>query len=200
MEEHIAGIQDGSIPSGQRYQYQADLESFSNVKVPIEELVSFVFGRLQLLNGRALAVAPTIAQSVQFQGEAVQKRENLIVDFKARTSNESHILFFGLPTQSGMDKTYPDTVDAIYSYTDDCLFFSKLICEDLMRHGEKTRDTFVREFGADCPFINEPIFADVEKMGLMPDEANYGQWATNFLTRGPPTKGIWDWLKFWRNR
>ena len=94
--------------------------------------------------------------------------------FKIKIPSEGHgylaILYFGLPDKDGhIDSNYPDLVKATYDLTDDCIFFSKLLCEDLSAHGKKLKELL----GDKSISISKPLFDIAKEKGLMPDDANY---------------------------
>jgi hypothetical protein len=78
---------------------------------------------------------------------------------------------------------YPATIDAIYSQTDDGIFFSRLLCQDLARHGQALAAQFDKSHKKRNIIINEPDFSKAEKAGLMPPAENYSDWTKMFVEK-----------------
>ncbi len=115
----------------------------------------------------------------------IQKRNHLIESYK-KTSSRQEIFqkYFGIPDKNGnADRTYPDCIDGIYKDTDDCIFFSKLLYQDLYDHGEMVGKKYTKTFGKDAPKINKIDFSTVEKEGLLPDQKNYTNWTDGFVKK-----------------
>lgn len=76
-------------------------------------------------------------------------------------------------------------IDAIYNQTDDGIFFSQLLCKDLVEHGNQITVQLKKKFKKGAPRISEPDFDKAEKSDLMPNTDNYADWLTMFVKRIP---------------
>ena len=71
-----------------------------------------------------------------------------------------------------MDSSYPDSMESISSNLDNCIFFSKVLVEDLIEHGLK----IAKEFGRKSPKIHRVDLTEAERSGLVPDSGLYDDW------------------------
>jgi hypothetical protein len=90
-------------------------------------------------------------------------------------------IYFGLLLPDGsVNQEYPDTLQAISQYTDDVIFFSSLLCSDLVAHGEKIRAQYRKGFGRHLDKTTSPDFKTEKAEKLMPDAKEYEDWLTMF--------------------
>ena len=175
-----AGVKSGQIPDNEIFQFEADLKTCETMFVPIEVLQKLIFEKISL-DGRPLILNSNLIRAVQSLNNAIQKRNQLIEGYRAKTPMQSKDFatqYFGLPYSGGhIDNNYPSCVEFIYKSTDDCIFFSKLLCEDLVAHGEQLK----KKFGEDAPKIYTPNFNKAVEFGLIPDESKYSDWTNLFV-------------------
>lgn len=171
--------QQGTLEKNNVFQFQADLATLPIVLVPTNVLQSLAFEKISL-NGRPLRLATTLTQVAHSVDEMIQKRNHLIAGYKAdslMSLDKMLPLYFGTPDGKGnTDRSYPDALGAIYTHTDDCIFFSHFLCLDLTEHGERLRKKYSKKFGKDAPEINKVDFSDPLLIGLLPDKNNYPSW------------------------
>src|SRR5262249_50876681 len=131
---------------------------------------------------RPRASVAVLAQSIVALNSSIRSRNEQVERFRASQAElgEKVAVMFGLPRQNLIDEVYAETMRAIYRQTDDCIFFSRLVCIDLEDHGERLRTILRRRFHRDGPRINRVLWRDVEKKGLLPDEEEYQSWITGF--------------------
>jgi hypothetical protein len=186
LENFLNARRTGAISRESIFSFQADLQALPPVLTPTNVLQTLVFEKLSL-NGRPLRSATTLPQVAHSLDDSIQKRNRLIEDYKANPSisqGEMERKYFGIRDKNGnTDRSYPDIIEAIYSHTDECIFFSKLLYEDLYDHGEQLRKRYTKAFGKDAPKINRIDFSAEEKEGLLPDEKNYQSWADGLVKK-----------------
>jgi hypothetical protein len=73
-------------------------------------------------------------------------------------------------------------VAAIHSYTDDVVFFSSLLCTDLIEHGARVRTEFRKKYGKVGPGMGTVDFSKLRNDGVIPPEAEYAGWLSAFTT------------------
>lgn len=117
---------------------------------------------------------------------SLEKRNQLIESYKLANVPISAPLYFGLPQDGHINQDYPSTIEAIYSQTDDGIFFSQLLCKDLVEHGEQVTAKFKKKYGKVAPTINKPDFAKAEALSLMPKADNYADWVSMFVKNTGP--------------
>ena len=139
----------------------------------------------------------TLNQTIEGLTNALQKRNALIeqykVDFKDDTS-DLVVHYFGFPYRGGhVNREYPDTIEALSRQTDDGIFFSCMLCEELHSHGKKLADEFKRKFKKDVPRINEVSFEQAKKDGMVPDAKDYPDWQRIFVKKEDLEKDAGRW-------
>lgn len=176
----------GEIQRDKVFKLKSDLQTLNPQSFPMDTLRMVVFERLSII-GRPLNLVVTLSQTVQNLEESLSKRNSLIESYKTVLANDTqHIstLYLGLPYGEGhINLDYPGTIDAIYSQTDDGIFFSNLLCKDLHAHGNRLADEFKKKFKDNPPCISEVDFTAVSTIELMPDEKNYADWTKAFVTK-----------------
>lgn len=168
----------GLLAPGEIFEFQADFQTLQLPPSPIDTLQKLLYEKISV-TGRPLALVNTLAQTIGSLDGSLKLRNSVIETCKAQSrSNDALVrLYFGLPDQRGhRDENYPHSVEAIATHTDDCIFFSKLILEDLVRHGEKLRP----KMGSDAPKIHQPDFSKAIALKLIPDESQYADLLTSF--------------------
>lgn len=170
-----------------QYNVNLDLMSLPKTQLPVEMLQRQMFDKLSI-GGRPLSAITTLIQTSTWLNESIERRNELIEELKSNTNFDNSapliVLYFGLPYKgSHVNRDYPDVIDAIYSYTDDVIFFSHLLLEDLNHHGNQLANKFNKLFGDEAPKINEASFELPKKIGLMPDEKNYSDWLNAFIKK-----------------
>jgi hypothetical protein len=87
-------------------------------------------------------------------------------------------------------------VRAIYSQTDDGIFFSYQLSIELVKHGERLAASFAKQFGKGAPQIFSPDFT--KAADLMPSAEQYSNWVNMFVKRpdSPPSRHWWQSRRF----
>ena len=177
----------GEIPKDVEHRIGADLRTFPGLVVPIETLKSLVYERISAY-GRPLALVSVLEQSLVGLAEAVRRRDEMVHRFVSRSIPPEHFaqFYFGLPLPSGdTNQEYSDLVEGIYSYVDDVAFFSSLLCEDLIKHGEAVRKPLVGKSEKNIPKVSTADFGTPKAKGLIPKEDQYADWISAFTEYGP---------------
>jgi hypothetical protein len=154
-------------------------------ELPIATLGHQVFEKLSLDNRRPLMIITSLNETAHGLSTSVEKRNRLIASYlTARISPDDLLpLYFGIPQGSThvVNQEYPALIDAIYRQTDDGIFYSKLLCEDLSAHNRGLARRFKHRFGKDAPgTMDKPDFTTPESEGLFPDDADYADWFSLF--------------------
>lgn len=179
FEQEWNGGQDTQKAS---FHYTADLRILSCPTLPIAVLEELVFNRLTVF-GRPLSIVSTLAQSIVEMKEAYAKREEIIMAFRSRSSSTEDFVmhYFGLPDASNVtNRDHPDILSAMSEYTDDCIFFSSLLCEDLTTHGRSLRALYKKKFGKGAPEISYADFSGGRASGTVPPSSKYADWLKGF--------------------
>ena len=135
LEKYQQERRRGELPPNAVFAFEMDFKSMNPMLMPSEILVKQVFEEIST-GARALALTNTLVRTIDSLNRLIGQRNELIDIFKNKaeaTEDERANFYFGLPDPNGhVDRSYPDTVEGICSYTDDCIQFSKLLCGDLV--------------------------------------------------------------------
>jgi len=100
-------------------------------------------------------------------------------------------MYLGLPYAGGhVNQQYGDILLGIASYTNDAIFSSHLLCQDLRKYGLTVSDRFKKSLRGKVPDITEVDFSEATAAGLMPKEEDYSTWFSAFVER-PKSKRRW---------
>jgi hypothetical protein len=179
---------------------QADFETLERVEVPIARLLVAVFDQLTL-PARPLLAAPALARGVESLNEFIEYRNQLIYEFRQKGQHHGLPLLqflFGLRDSSGnVDNRYGSAIDCLHGAADQCLFFGKLLAEDLMVHAERCRTRLKAVTGVDPPKITEIHFDTKEFAEVMPPDTEFAGW-TSMIEIHKPGPPLSRWARFRR--
>jgi hypothetical protein len=202
IDAHRQGVHEGEIPREAQMEIgQIDYRTLTPFAVPYPTLQTIVFEKLSV-KGRARPITAVLVQSIQSLDTLTNARNEYIKEFKAAdlTINERVRLIFGLPDDNGnIDTTYCDLLEGMSSQADDCIFFSRTLCKDLVDYGENARKQFTRRYRGECPTISKPDFKKAEDKGLFPADDNYEDWITGF-PKPEPNKPWFTRAREWLSR
>jgi hypothetical protein len=169
-------------PNGGVIQFETNLKTIPLPHTPIAVLETNVYERV-IIKGRPLALVSTIANSLDQLSSSLKQRNIIIDNFKIIFQNmpEKDKLdhYFGFPLPDGsVHQEYLDTLQGLYQYTDDVIFFSSLFCEDLKKHGNKLIQKYNKK---KIDLITGFDFDTPEAKEIWPDEDQYSNWLGMFV-------------------
>lgn len=160
------------------HRFVADFRTFPTPVAPLETLKDLVFQKLSV-HGRPLALVAVIEQSLVGLSKSIEKRDSLIQRFSSHVVPKDllHLYYFGKPLPSGdIDQNYPDTVKAIHIYLDNLVFFTALLCDDLVAHGNRLHEAFIEQFKKGAPKVSAADFTEAREKGLILPFSEYKDW------------------------
>jgi hypothetical protein len=197
-KQHINDLYNKYVQDRERYEgtlanppkggvIQFDLKTLHMPYMPVEILEKNAYEKLSI-KGRPLALISTIANSIETLRSCLDYRNNLIDRFKRlfpTIPDESRFdYYFGFPLPNdSVNQEYSDSMKGIYQYTDDVIFFSSLLCDDLKLHGEAIRKTYKKVYGKNTDQIAGFDFKTPEALAIWPNEADYRDWMDMFVER-----------------
>jgi len=153
-----------------------DLQAMTPAWTSIDALNTILSNRI-LSAYEPAALGASVTQAVHNQRHVTDKRNELIEKYPGYTEEEKWSRYFGLPLASGhTDRSYPDLMHGLVIYTDDCIYFTTLLADVLIAHGER----LAAELGASAPIVKKLDFSDVQRDGLMPDLTQYAAFERQF--------------------
>lgn len=192
VHAHHEGLRNGTIAPGTVLDIgQLDLRTLDVIRAKVEPLQGLVLSGLSL-RGRPRPLVAILGQTMESLNNSIVARNHMIAAMKASNAplNEKVAFYFALPKEGNLDETFASTMEAVHKQTDDCIYFSWRLCEDLTRHGKRVRAQFVkRRLKGPVPRIQTVLWKDVEAKELLPTIAIYKSWEEGFLERVPETDG-----------
>lgn len=172
----------GEIPP-QPFEYVANLTTLDPMANQLDLLKENMF-RGVVVSARALAATNTLIRSSVSLNSSIERRNSLILAFKSEHLALFPELkvkcFFGYPiSETHVDRQYYDTIVGIGADTDNCIFYSKLIIEDLVERAEELKE----KLGKKAPKIGRPNFSKADEEGLMPDPEKFKDWVNSFIIK-----------------
>lgn len=130
--------------------------------------------------------------------EAMSSRNGVIEEVrKSKDLSPQDMLNFylGLPGKDGViDERYRTSLDAIYAYTDDCIYFSKLLAEDLFSYGLDLRKSAGKRLFWRMPKLSEVNWARAHEQELIPKDDQYADWLGGFAVRQTKRSSVMNWF------
>lgn len=183
-ERHKAFVQDfalGHVTGA--FEIAPNLLSFQELSPPIATLQEIVLGRLSTA-GRAIADVSAIADAFGGLNFSITKRNELIERIKEEKLPEgarAEHFYLGISYAAGKtNDEYGSFVGAMASYTDDAIYFSIKLCEDLRVHGEMLAQRYKKKFGGELPHVTRIDLSKAQEEGLLPKEEQYESWLSGF--------------------
>jgi hypothetical protein len=178
------------------YNFRADLQTITPVIAPIQVLERYVFEKISL-RSRALAAAVDLVGAIDGLEKAIAHRNNLIAEVRKEGPVQADLLaerYFGLQNASGVtDERFKMNVEAIYNQTDDCIFFSRILADDLLTYGNRLRRKNAWKYRLGIPKLKGVDWSIAKGQGLLPSDEAYVSWLRGFRT--DPTR--WQRLVAW---
>ncbi len=179
---HQDQIARGTPPASAVFQLRADFRDLQMPLLPIETLRTQVYEKITAPS-RALTLVATLAGSIDALVGVMNKRNMLIERFRKLGERDPLLLplYFGTSYGGGhLSTEFLDCVEGMQHLTDDIIFFSELLANDIHEHGQKTLDTYRKLEKKTKLRIATADFSNVRALGLMPDPANYDDWLNRF--------------------
>jgi hypothetical protein len=178
FNEKRAQIAAGVPPQHVSFEINFDLQTLEPLSQPIAPLQDLVFGKLTA-SAKAIMLTGVLTQSHESLNGALVNRNALIASWRQERPPHDQILrlYFGTAQPGAQDQTYPTLVDAIYSYTDDVICFSKMLGDELAAQGDQARELFDKHFPRDeSPIITKVEYPDVTDLMPPPEKfTDFGQ-------------------------
>jgi hypothetical protein len=118
--------------------------------------------------------------------EAIETRTALSIEIRNRTDKTDAALaalYFGAKTSEGhIDERYRSNWEAIYLYTDDSIFFARIVASDLVKYGNSLRRRHLWRYWLWLPKMQDADWTLAEKAGLLPSNSLYENWLKGFRT------------------
>jgi hypothetical protein len=170
-----------------------DLQTISQLKFPDTPLEKIVFEKCAV-GVKALAAVTSLSGAIDDLRNSIDFRNDLISEFREKRAAMTELdriqLYVGAPRAGEVDARFVTNIRALSHQTDDCIFFSSLLADELMHYGNKLRSRNRLKFRLGMPRLLPVDWKIAREASLIPDEAEYANWVAGF--KRPPTK----WERF----
>ena len=171
---------------GMDYQFMNEMKTRApNVETMVLEKISAPV--------RVRSAAVSLGRCTDQLNVSIVQRSELIPKLAAMEEGERVARTFGLPIPGGFDNAYGDYVGSIYQYTDDSIYFSRMVVDDLTIYAKHVRERYQRMLPRrsrrHVMMVPRVVWADPEYERFLPPAENYASWYTGFVYRVPGTKG-----------
>lgn len=181
MIDYREKVKKGLIKGKKEIEIDAKFVDIKMQRVPIDVLKDQIFDKLSL-QSRPIALFVSIDNSNNQINTALKNLES----FKNSLSqvNPNHelytCLYLGLEYNGNVNTFYSDSVYMLKLSTDNMIFFSYKLCEDLQEYGNTLLAKYKDKHRGDVPSIHRLDFSMAIKAGLIPKEDEYQEWLQGF--------------------
>ena len=179
---HVEKIRLRQINQDAKIDIVFNLQNLSLQHLPLDVLQKQIFENLSLI-GRPLSLTTTLVGTANTLDIFFEKR-NLLIESYKENNNLTPSLYFGLRNEGLINEDYSSTIKNISQLTDDGVFFSNLLCKDLMEYGKETRDQYRKIHGKEAPRVSSFEVLE-ENLKFIPCDDKYSDWITNFIKLTP---------------
>ncbi len=214
--QHITGLMERYTQQFQelgRVEYEAlhggtpsvftVLAEFRTLTIPdspihaLEELVAQRIGP----SVHAGSVVQFLKTALEGFKASLIRRQEIIRYLSKLSEQEKALRYFGLKYEGNIDENYPDVMMALSAQCDDCIYFSMLLGELLVKHGDQLPDMMKRK----RPRVVRLVYDNVPAQ-LLPDRSEYidfeRQYRSATADQGAPSRSrvarLMRWLTLWR--
>jgi hypothetical protein len=182
LREEIIAAQEAArrAPPQTPLEVRMDLQVLTPIWLPIETLERLVFEKISI-RGRALVAAVDMVGAIDALEKSIAYRTALIGEF-GPSMQQSIEKYFGLPANGRVDERFETNVRALYVQTDDCIFFSRILGQDLFDYGSRLRQRNARWYRLRVPKLTPENWALAEAQGLLPHREKYKSWLNGFIS------------------
>lgn len=164
------------------FALHGDLRNLAPMTPPAEMLSRLNFEKISI-RGRGPLAAMQLIGAMHSLDRSFKDRDNLIMEIKDGKTKMSPEFYFGLPTPQGADDRFRSNITAIYQQTDDCIFFSRILAEDLFDYASTQRKRHRWRFIRKLPHPSTTDWSPAEKARLFPKAQAYDSFLTGFTKR-----------------
>jgi hypothetical protein len=178
-------------------EVKLDLQILSQLKFPGELLEKIVFEKCSV-GPKALASAIALTAAIDDLRHSIEFRNALVSEFREKGDEMTALgnirIYVGAYAAGLVDNRFRANMMALTTQTDDCIFFSIMLAEELLRYENRlyVRNMFKYRLGMSELLPIDWTAAREEK--LIPDEARYPSWTLAFPRRVSTWKRLVAWV------
>lgn len=194
FHDHRHKVATGILDSRSPLELTMDFRFLPTISPPIAALQDIVLSQMST-PGSALATVTALADGIANLNAAIQKRNSLLTDYKdEKLPNGASVqaLYLGFSYGNGKtNREYGDSMEGLYSYTDDVIFFGTKLCQDLSKHGERVVSKNRKNLKGIATDLVKIDLEPARALGLIPGDDGYKDWLSGMQERPNATVPWW---------
>ena len=167
-----------------------DLETHTPLPTPSPHLQDIVYKSISA-PVRAISAMAVLHRTVVGLHDFHVARNALCDEFRLQKPRPDAFAYFGFERGDATDARYLTSLVSIETYTDDAIFISKLLGDDLRVYANKLKGQLPPRLKAKAPIITSADFT--KDASLLPDPKKYEHWQTMFVSISKN-----EGLNFWK--
>lgn len=167
--------------NGGRVSETQNLQKISPINPPVDALRTAALEKLTL-NGPAIRAALAVDETVEYLNRTLTMRNELvdmILHNELPRGMEFKHVYFGIEKDGHCHEGYSDAMKNLARFTDDLLFFSMTLCQELDKHGVELRARCKKLMRGEVSILRFRLADDVPE-GIIPDPEKYKVWLARF--------------------
>jgi hypothetical protein len=171
-----------------------NMNRLSVINFPSDRLQNIVFEKC-LVNMKCMSLAVQMHTSAEDLRASIELRNELVEKFQKNSSAstaEKIQFYFGYPGNGIVDHRFRNNVDALIHQVDDCITFSMMLCEELLKRYNAVHGRYKYRFRLGLYKMIPGDWSEPRAKGLVPPRELWADWDEKFIF--PPT---W-WQRFMR--
>jgi hypothetical protein len=163
-----------------------DLQTFTLVKTPVSHLQDIVYKGVSAPI-RAISIMSVLDRTIAGL-EGFHAERNKLCDELRQKPFDGHV-YFGVKKGDATDARYSSVLSNLSSYSDDAIYFSRLLGDDLKKYANEVKARLPKKLQVWAPVITSASFA--KAADILPDPAKYNDYEIMFQSVRVLGRGIW---------
>ena len=156
-----------------------DLSTFTPLRTPSSHLQDMVYKGISA-PVRAISAMTVLDRTVAGLHDFHVARNALCDEFRVQKPSPDAHAFFGIKRGDATDARHSHLIDSIETYTNDAIFLSKLLGDDLRKYASDLKVQLPKRLQAKAPIITSADFS--KAADILPDPKKYEHWQTMFVS------------------
>jgi hypothetical protein len=172
-------------PSGRPLMVSLDLATISRSKFPDDILAKLIFEKSSIGEKGAI-IAIELSTSIENLNYACDFRTRLIDEIRkepALTDEQLAQRYLGIENSGQTDARFSHSMEMLRLYTDDCIFFSKMLADELLIYGRNLRNRYRWKYRLPVGKMKGADWSMAERENLIPPPDQYANWTRVFKKR-----------------
>lgn len=164
----------------------SDLQTFTLIKTPVSHLQDIVYKGVSSPI-RAISIMSVLDRTIAGLESFHADRNKLCDEFRQKAF-DGHV-YFGAKKGDATDARYSSVLTNLSTYSDDAIYFSRLLGDDLKRYANEVKARLPKKLQAWAPVITSADFS--KATDILPDPTKYKDYDVMFQSIRVLGRGIW---------